>query len=252
MDKLFGTSVSISGDIALVGTIGDATCGFSGARSAYVFRYDGISWVEEAKLHASDPAAGDSFGGSVSVSGQTALIGAPADDDNGLQSGSAYVFHGMSDCNENDMLDICDIVGGTSDDVNGNGIPDECEGTSSTVSASLTCLPSTGTLPFSTQLTATLTNNYSGQLRRLAARINFTLASGGYFANWRAGYTNVAAGGSFVMAWNQNLPALGTLVGDNLFELVAADVTPAPYNQPPYPAAGDTDTDSCTVSAVAP
>ena len=31
------------------------------------------------------------------------------------------------DCNENDVLDTCDILGGTSQDMNGNGIPDECE-----------------------------------------------------------------------------------------------------------------------------
>lgn len=123
---------------------------------------------------------------------------------------------------------------------------------STTLDASLSCVPSSGTLPFATQMTATLTNTYTGQLRRLAAKIHLTLASGSYFANWRAGFTNVAAGSNFVTAWNQNLPALGTVVGDNLFHLVAEDVTPAPYNQPPYPPAGDMDTDSCTVTGVAP
>jgi hypothetical protein len=53
-------------------------------------------------------------------------------------------------------------------------------------------------------------------------------------------------------AWNQNLPALSSLVGDNTFELVAEDVTPSPYNQPPYPPAGDTDTDICTATGIAP
>ncbi|MHC5013561.1 MAG: GC-type dockerin domain-anchored protein [Planctomycetota bacterium] len=37
------------------------------------------------------------------------------------------VFAGLSDCNENDTLDLCDIAEGSSPDANGNGIPDDCE-----------------------------------------------------------------------------------------------------------------------------
>ncbi len=46
----------------------------------------------ETKLTASDGAAGDMFGNGVSVSGDTAVIGAVFDDDSGTDSGSAYVF----------------------------------------------------------------------------------------------------------------------------------------------------------------
>ncbi len=46
----------------------------------------------ETKLTASDAAAEDVFGGSVSVSGDTAIVGAYADDDAGSRSGSAYIF----------------------------------------------------------------------------------------------------------------------------------------------------------------
>lgn len=62
----------------------------------------------------------------------------------------------------------------------------------------------------------------------------------------------VAAGGSFASAWNQSIPALGTVIGDNLFALAAEDVTPAPWNQPPYPPSGDTAAASCMVTGVAP
>ena len=48
--------------------------------------------LQEAKLLASDAAAGDLFGYSVALSGDTALIGATYDQDNGYRSGSAYVF----------------------------------------------------------------------------------------------------------------------------------------------------------------
>ena len=49
--------------------------------------------ISEAKLTASDGAAYDEFGGSGSVSGDYALIGAPWDDDSGNDAGSAYIFH---------------------------------------------------------------------------------------------------------------------------------------------------------------
>jgi hypothetical protein len=88
----FGRSVSLYGDVALVGADGDSDNG-TNSGSAYVFRYNGISWIEEAKLTASDGAAGDSFGFSVSLFGDRALVGAYLDDDNGNQAGSAYVFH---------------------------------------------------------------------------------------------------------------------------------------------------------------
>lgn len=44
------------------------------------------------KITASDGEHGDSFGYAVALSGSTAIVGAYANDDNGLASGSAYVF----------------------------------------------------------------------------------------------------------------------------------------------------------------
>ena len=84
----FGQSVSVEGDVALIGATGAS--GFAG--SAYVSRFDGSTWVEEQKLAASDAASFDLFGVSVALSGDVALIGAQGDDDNGLGSGSAYVY----------------------------------------------------------------------------------------------------------------------------------------------------------------
>ena len=87
----FGTSVSISGNVAVVGArTGDGNAANSG--SAYVFRWTGSAWVQQAKLTASDGAVNDLFGRSVSISGDVVVIGAPFDDDNGIESGSAYLF----------------------------------------------------------------------------------------------------------------------------------------------------------------
>ena len=49
-------------------------------------------WSEQHKLTASDGASSDYFGYSVSISGDTAVMGARLDDDNGSNSGSAYVY----------------------------------------------------------------------------------------------------------------------------------------------------------------
>jgi hypothetical protein len=90
-DDIFGVSVSIDGDTAVIGAYGDDDNG-PGSGSAYVFRHDGNASVEEAKLLASDGGWGDCFGISVAISGGTAVIGAHGGDDNGDNSGSAYVF----------------------------------------------------------------------------------------------------------------------------------------------------------------
>ncbi len=128
----------------------------------------------------------------------------------------------------------------------------ELMGPSSTIAAGFTCQPSSGTLPFATTMTAVLDNLYDQQVRRIAGRIDVDLAGGQHYSNWRAGWTNIDAGGSFTTSWNQALPALGSLVGPNVFQLLAADVTPSPYNLPPYPPAGDTDTATCSVTGIAP
>ena len=121
-----------------------------------------------------------------------------------------------------------------------------------TVGADLDCIPSTGTLPFSTTMSVTLSNAYEGTARTVAASLDAGLASGQQITSWRAGFTNVPAAGEFSTSWVQALPALATLVGESSFSLRAEDVTAAPFNQPPYPPAGDTDTASCTVTGVHP
>jgi hypothetical protein len=121
-----------------------------------------------------------------------------------------------------------------------------------TVSGTMTCVPGSGTLPFATQMTVQLNNHYTGLQRRIDARISVTPANGTPISNWRGGYTNVAAGGSYNASWMQSLPAVNLVNGDNIFQMVVADVTPAPYNQPPHPASGDTDTDACVVTGVLP
>jgi hypothetical protein len=70
----FGSSVSISGDSALIGGWFGPAGVDTGA--AYVFVRKGTKWRQQQELTASDGAAGDAFGIAVSLSGDTALVGA--------------------------------------------------------------------------------------------------------------------------------------------------------------------------------
>ena len=88
----FGISVGVSGDRIVVGARSDDTDNGANSGSVYVFESDGSGGWVETKLVASDGAAGDGFGISVGVSGDRIVVGAPQDDDSGLNSGSVYVF----------------------------------------------------------------------------------------------------------------------------------------------------------------
>ena len=77
---LFGVSVALSGDTALVGAFLDDVGANSYQGSAYVFTRSGTTWSQQGQLTASDGAAGDLFGISVALSGDTALVGAFLDD----------------------------------------------------------------------------------------------------------------------------------------------------------------------------
>jgi hypothetical protein len=94
MDR-FGGSVHLSGDNVLVGAWGGGT----NSGSAYYYKgLNGKSGTvnETVKLLASDGVAEDWFGWSVSLSGDSALVGAFYDDDKGSNSGSAYYYKGLN------------------------------------------------------------------------------------------------------------------------------------------------------------
>ncbi len=114
-DDWFGTSVAISGETLVVGAFfedsnatgvdGDQNNNSApGSGAAYVFTRSGTTWSQGAYLKASNTGVGDYFGYSVSISGETLVIGAYFEDSNAtgvngdqnnsfaLDSGAAYVF----------------------------------------------------------------------------------------------------------------------------------------------------------------
>ena len=111
----FGWSVAVSGDTVVVGTYVESSnaTGVNGdqddnsaplAGAAYVFVRNGITWTQQAYLKASNTDAGDGFGYSVAVSGDTVVVGAYAEssnatgidgdqsDNSAVAPGAAYVF----------------------------------------------------------------------------------------------------------------------------------------------------------------
>jgi hypothetical protein len=95
----FGIRVSIDSDTIAIGAWGQRPAGASGYGygSAYIFTRNTAGsltsgWTQRAQLTAGDGAAEDRFGGNLSIDGDTVVVGAHNDDDNGTNSGSAYMF----------------------------------------------------------------------------------------------------------------------------------------------------------------
>lgn len=91
----FGISVSLNRDKALIGASNIAN---SSLGAAYVFEKINNNWIQSAKLTGSaEPSNYSSFGSSVSLVDNIAIIGAKNDGTNGFSSGSAYFFKNNGD-----------------------------------------------------------------------------------------------------------------------------------------------------------
>ena len=116
--------VAINGDLAIVGAYWDDDMG-SRSGSAYLFKYTGTSWVQVEKITASDGAADDYFGNSVSLSSDHIIVSADNDTNaNGSSAGAAYIYD-ITYCS-NSIIDS----GETCDDGNltpGDGCSATCQ-----------------------------------------------------------------------------------------------------------------------------
>jgi hypothetical protein len=98
--SLFGGRLALAGDTLVV----PARLEASSSGSVYVFTRSGTTWSEQVRLRASNAGAGDRFGQSVGLSGDTLAVGALGEDssaagvdgaqgdNSALESGAAYVF----------------------------------------------------------------------------------------------------------------------------------------------------------------
>lgn len=109
----FGHSVSLSGDTVIIGAWQEDNAGGNAAGSAYVFTRSGGVWAQQQKLTASDANVLDFFGTSVSLDGDTAVVGAALNDDAGNDAGAAYVFTRSDGVwTQQQRLQPSDIAGG--------------------------------------------------------------------------------------------------------------------------------------------
>lgn len=84
----FGMALSLSGDKAVIAA---NRIGFSDSGLAYVFEFNGTTWIETVILESDSPQS-DEFGFSVDIFGDRILVGTPFDIENGIKSGSTYVY----------------------------------------------------------------------------------------------------------------------------------------------------------------
>ncbi len=88
---IFGCSVSIAGDYAIIGATGNDIAENNDQGSAYIFHRSETNWTQQAIITASDGDGDDYFGYSVSIAGDYAIIGVPNDDIfENIDQGSAY------------------------------------------------------------------------------------------------------------------------------------------------------------------
>ncbi|MEX0966560.1 MAG: T9SS type A sorting domain-containing protein [Bacteroidia bacterium] len=88
-----GFSVDMYGDRVVAGSPTKNSGLLTKAGAAYVWKYDGAgNWVQESKLVSNDLDTRDSFGISVGIVDSSVIVGAYGDDDDGNNSGSAYIF----------------------------------------------------------------------------------------------------------------------------------------------------------------
>ena len=90
--KYFGSSVDIDGNYAVIGAWGEDGGGFEDSGAAYVFHFNGTSWVQQAKLAPLVPTEIMLFGYSVAIDSHRVVIGAPYAVTGGVAKGAVMVY----------------------------------------------------------------------------------------------------------------------------------------------------------------
>ncbi|MCC7389305.1 MAG: hypothetical protein IT431_11100 [Phycisphaerales bacterium] len=90
---LFGFSIAMNDQLIVVGALWDDA---KGPRSGSVYLFDAATGAQITKLVAEDGSEGDYFGHSVAIENGMIVVGAPLDDDRGLDSGSVYLFDALT------------------------------------------------------------------------------------------------------------------------------------------------------------
>lgn len=107
-NDFFGSAIDIDNGVVAVGAWAKSVV-FDHSGAAYTF--DAATGVQIARLVPSDAHDRDNFGRTVSIDNGVVAIGAHQDDDNGFNSGSAYLFEGLANIQLDKLLASDGAVG---------------------------------------------------------------------------------------------------------------------------------------------
>ena len=93
----FGADVAIDGDYIIVGADQASYNNQSAAGAAYIFHRVGDTWIQQAKIRASNASANYFFGRDVDISGDYVIVGANTADYDQGNKGYSYIFHRVGD-----------------------------------------------------------------------------------------------------------------------------------------------------------
>lgn len=113
--------------------------------------------------------------------------------------------------------------------------------------------PPAGILPAHPRFWLLIRQQTSPAVERTAAiNIGLRAAGGPYYPNWRTGTATITPDVDTLEIWNMVLPDSWSMVGENQLLLRLVDITPPPYNLPPYQPSGGTATDTFIFTGIEP
>jgi len=124
----FGQSVDLGDDSLVVGAAGKDLDGTVDHGQGHFFRWEQGAWMERQELQGIGMGERAGLGFAVAAIGDMAVISAASADAPMVDAGRVLAFVvGGPDCNDNAVMDGCDIVSRSSADADVNGVPDECQ-----------------------------------------------------------------------------------------------------------------------------
>jgi hypothetical protein len=89
----FGLSLVVKNSLVMIGSpLENSSSTLTDSGAAYVFRHDGVEYVEESRFTHPSPAAGQHFGSGVDIRDDLAVVGAGLDDTLGSDEGCVFTF----------------------------------------------------------------------------------------------------------------------------------------------------------------
>jgi len=111
----FGSSVSISGNFAIIGAFRDGIGSNIDQGSVSMYQFNGSNWVLMQKITDATGTAGDFFGNSVSIAGNVAIVGAYFDDAGANTDQGSVSFYQYNGSSWVLMQKLTDVTGAAND-----------------------------------------------------------------------------------------------------------------------------------------